>query len=589
MLHRKLAIFLLMLILLSACSGRLAGVERLAYTPQPVTAGEFPAPAGRAASQTPAEIDAWVEGTLAGMPLRQKIGQLIITGVPDDFAKQRTCESIQMLRPAGVTFQYGNIQNPDQLRAFIRELGECARQASEIPLLFTLSHEGENTRFAGGITPFPSALALGATGEPANAYRVFLAAGRELRYSGINMVLGPVADVLSELDNLVIHDRTFGGDPQQVSRFVEQATLGYEQAGLIPVLKHFPGHGGVAEDSHEELPVDHASRERLMAEHLPPFRSGMQAGAPVIMLSHIAYPAISGSETSATLSPEMMRFLRGELGYRGVVLSDSMRMKAVNTAARGVEQASVQAIQAGVDLLLLNEPSQARLARNALVEAVDKGRLSRERVDEAVRRVLTLKAIWGVAFPAEGQAPEPDWEEHAALLQDIGLRIPALVKDELNHVPLPAAAKTILLIAPEKDWDFYSRLAQALEAQGRRVEMVFYSAPWDGAGEDEALIASLQARAAQSDLALVFTWQAHLLRATPAGAWQVKLVQALQATGRSLVVVAFASPTDLLSFPEIPSFIAMLGSTPGQQRAVIEGLTGERPLQGSVPLPGLLP
>jgi beta-N-acetylhexosaminidase len=575
--------------LLSACSGGLTGNNSPAYTPQPVAAASFPAAPMRTASKSPAEIDAWVEDTVAKMPLRQKIGQLIITGVPDDFAKERTCEQIQMLRPAGVTFQYGNIQNPEQLRSFIRGLGECARQASDIPLLFTLSHEGENTRFAGVITPFPAALAQGATGDPETAYQAALAAGQELSYSGINMVLGPVADVLSELDNLVIYDRAFGGDPQQVSRFVEQATLGYEEAGLIPALKHFPGHGGVAEDSHEELPVDNASREQMEAEHLPPFRSGMGAGAPVIMLSHIAYPAISGAETSATLSPGMMQFLRGELGYTGVVLSDSMRMKAVNTAARGVEQASLQAVQAGVDLLLLNEPSQARLARNSLVEAVEKGRLSRERVDEAVRRVLTLKAVWGVAFPDELQTPEPDWEAHAALLQEMGLRIPALVTDEAGYVPLPATARRILIVAPEKEWDFYTDLAQALEAQGRTVEMALYPAPWEAPVEDAARIASLASRMEQFDLALVFTWQAHLLQATQGRTWQVELVQALHATGRPLVVVAFASPTDLLSFPDIPAFIAMLGSTPGQQQAVIAGLSGARALEGRMPLPGLLP
>ncbi len=577
------------LALLSACSGWQTGLSSPVGTPIPFDAGSFPSAPNAASGKTPAEMDAWVESTLAEMPLRQKIGQLIISGVPDDFAKERTCEQIQMLRPAGITFQYGNIRNPEQLRSFIRELGDCARQSSAIPLLFTLSHEGENTRFAGGVTAFPSALALGATGDPAAAYQTALASGLELKYSGINMILGPVADVLAELDNQVIYDRTFGGDPQQVSRFVEQATLGYQDAGLIPVLKHFPGHGGVAEDSHETLPVDGASRDQMQANYLPPFESGMSAGAPVIMLSHIAYPAISGSPTPATLSPELIQFLRGELSYSGVVLSDSMRMKAVNSTARGVEQASLQAVQAGVDLLLLNEPSQARLARNYLMQAVESGRLSQERLDEAVRRVLTLKAVWGVAFPDEVQVSEPDWQAHAELLESLGERIPALVKDEQGYVPLPANAKRILIVAPRREWDFYANLEQALVEQGRMVELVLYSPPWEGAVLEEELISSLPTRMEQFDLALVFTWQAHLIEAAQERSWQVELVQALQAADRPLVVAAFGSPTDLLSFPEIPAYIAMMGATPGQQQAIIAALTGERPLEGVVPLPGLIP
>lgn len=575
--------------LLGACSGWQAGRESPEYIPQPFDASSFPKAPNTPGSKTSGEMDAWVEETLAAMPLRQKIGQLIITGVPDDFAKARTCEQIQMLRPAGITFQYGNIQDPAQLRSFILDLSDCAQQASSIPLLFTLSHEGENTRFAGGVTSFPSALAQGATGDPETAYQAALASGSELSYSGINMVLGPVADVLTNLDNQVIFDRTFGGDARMVSEFTRQAVLGYEEAGLIPVLKHFPGHGGVSEDSHETLPVDPASRDHMAAQYLPPFESGMEAGVPVIMLSHIAYPAISGSPIPATLSPQLIQFLRSELGYRGVVLSDSMRMKAVNTETRGVEEASLQAVQAGVDLLLLNEPSQARRVRNYLVQAVETGRLSLERVNEAVRRVLTLKVVWGVTDPDERQVFEPDWQAHANLQQQLSEHIPALVKDELGYVPLPVSAKRILIVAPRKDWDFYANLEQALEEQGRTVELVLHSPPWDGQAMEPELIDSLPGRMEQFDLALVFTWQAYLLEHHYDRSWQIELVQALYATGRPMVIIAFASPTDLLGFPEIPAFIAMLGTLPGQQQAVIQALSGERQLEGHVPLSGLAP
>lgn len=532
---------------------------------------------------------AWVENTLARMSLRQKIGQLILTGVPDDELKSRACEQIQMLRPAGITFQSGNIQDPEQLRRFTQALENCSKATNPVPMIFTLAHEGENTRFMSGATPFPSALAQAATGDPEAAFAMALAAGKELKYSGINMILGPVADVLTELDNEVIYDRTYGGEPLQASAFVEKAVLGYESAGLIPVLKHFPGHGGVSADSHVTLPVDRSSRSIIEADYLPPFKRGLDAGAPVVMLSHIAYPALSGAETPATLSPQIVQYLRSDLGFNGVILSDSMRMKAVNTQDSSVEQASLAALQSGVDLLLLNEPSQARITRNYLYQAATEGKLSQSQIDAAVRRVLMLKASWGLISPEAGDVPAPNWEAHRQLLEDFGERIPVLLKDDLDYVPLPFQSSRILIIAPRKEWNFYADLEQALIAHGHTPEYVFYSPPWEEPVKEAEYLTSLPARMADYDVTLVFTWNAYLLRVHYDESWQAELVHNLSASGRPLVAAALSSPTDLLAFPEVPAFIAMLGTTPGQQRAVIQALVGEADLTGQNPLPGLVP
>ncbi|MGW8252056.1 MAG: glycoside hydrolase family 3 N-terminal domain-containing protein, partial [Anaerolineales bacterium] len=193
----------------------------------------------------------WVEATLAGMTLEEKIGQMILTGIEGDTFTPQTCSYIQGLRPAGVTLGGENLLDPESLRAFTAGLQTCAKQAGMPPLLVTLAHEGEYVdRFQSGTTTFPAALALGAAGDPRTAYQAALASGQELAYAGVNLILGPVADVLTNYDNEVISQRAYGGDVEQVSQYVSQAVRGYLQAGMIPVLKHFPGHGSSREDSH---------------------------------------------------------------------------------------------------------------------------------------------------------------------------------------------------------------------------------------------------------------------------------------------------------------------------------------------------
>jgi beta-N-acetylhexosaminidase len=206
-------------------------------------------------AQTPrynVEISDWASEQIAGMSLAQKIGQVLVVAVDGHDITEDNCQYIQKLAPGGIFLRPDNVFEPGQLRRFSAGLQDCIQSVHAIPLLISIDHEGQYAnRFHEGTTTFPNAIAQGATGDPNVAYQVALAAGQELAYSGVNMVFGPVADVQLNFDNKVIAKRTFGGDPAQVSQFVAQAVQGYQQAGLIPVLKHFPGHGWVADDSYK--------------------------------------------------------------------------------------------------------------------------------------------------------------------------------------------------------------------------------------------------------------------------------------------------------------------------------------------------
>jgi beta-N-acetylhexosaminidase len=557
---------------------------------------ETATPSASASSTAPAVPTAavqagdWVEAALAGMSLEQKIGQMLVISLDGEQLSPEMCQLVQGLAPGGVIYGWQNVANPHQVRSLSAGLQGCAEAAGSPPLLLTLDHEGQYiNRFDEVATMFPAALALGAAGDPELAGQVALAAGRELAYSGVNMVLGPVADVLLDYDNGVVSQRTFGGDTELVSRFVARSVSGYREAGVIAALKHFPGHGGVAGDSHDELPVDQADLPTLESAYLPPFRSGIEAGAQVVMFAHVAYPRVSGSELPATHSLEIVRLLRQGLGFQGIIISDAMNMKGVTGGGKiSVQKASLEAVKAGVDLLLITAPGQVQRTYDFLLDAAREGDLPAERVDSAVRYILNVKAASGLsAFPLP-QPPEPDWQANANLALEAGRRSLTLYYDDAGVVPLPAGVQKILVIAPESDWEFYPILEAALAQRVADPEFVYYPEPWSAPVDDGGALEALPAKAAGADLVLFFTWQVHLNRVDFDDDWQSEMAQRLVDTGKPVVIVSLKSPTDLLGLPRAAAFLAMFGTTTGQSQALLDALTGSWEPVGQNPLPNLV-
>lgn len=536
--------------------------------------------------------DAWVEDTLAAMTVEQKIGQMLMMGVEGKAANQQTCQQISDLQPGAIVYRTGNATNPTQLQRFSTDLQDCAQAAGLLPLWIAIDHEGQYVnRFEGGSTIFPAAMAQGATFDPAFAYQDALAAGQELAYSGVNMVLGPVADVLLDYDNTVISLRSFGGYPQQVSQFVSQAVTGYIQSGIAPVLKHFPGHGGVSADTHFETVSDPVDLQRLREAYLPPFQSGIQAGALVVMFGHVIYPTIDSTGLPATLSPTLVSLLRDELGFQGVILTDSMGMAAITGQSRSPGDAALQAVKAGVDMLLVSSYNTAKTSFDSIHQAVQQGTIPDERIDSSVRRILAIKATRNLkTFPVP-QVGEPNWQANQNVAYETGYRSVALLKNEANLVPLTSESKHILIIGPDDGWGLYPVLGRALESAGHSYKVVTYPGPWSGPIPSQELLQSLPSQAAGYDMTLILTWDAHLSRLLNNDPWQVKLVQRiLQATDDAslrVIVAALKSPTDLLEFPQVSTYLATFGTTDGQIQALADTLVGRWTPTGQSPLPGL--
>jgi beta-N-acetylhexosaminidase len=534
------------------------------------------------------EIQQWVNETMASMTLEEKVGQLIVTGIDGNTFNETTCLHVQSIKAGGITFQSHNVVDPQQMRELTANLNGCLQDVNIIPPFMMISSEGEYvTRFQKNATIFPSALALGATDSPELAYKVYLAAGQELAYSGFNMVLGPVADVLTDYDNEVVSQRSYHGDPLRASQFVLQAVSGYQDAGIITVLKHFPGHGGVAEDSHATLPIDPASRSDLESTYLPPFRAGIEAGSPVVMFSHIAFPKIAGGNHPTTFSPEMVSLLRKELGFQGIILSDSMRMKAVAGKNRSIMRASLEAIKAGVNVVLLNDPGQAVMTYQFILERIAEKEITHEPIDAAVRQILTVKAQWGLNSFQPNEAPQPDWTANNKLALQAGEQSVTLYRDQADLVPLPADQKRILIVGPVTDWPMYDPLVDWLAQHDYKTEFRYYSPPWEGAVTETDWLEHLPAEVEQYDFALVFTYQAHLNSITISDPWQVHLVNQLINAGLPTAVIALRSPTDLLDFSQVPTFIGTFGTNPGAMQGLWKILFGQAQARGTNPLPGL--
>ncbi len=571
-------------------------VLTLSPIPQPGTTSTSPptpiASPSSTATITPtptATPDPWVEDTLGNMTLEEKIGQMLMMGVDGKEISPATCGLIQNLSPGGVIYRAGNTDSPAQLRTLSSGLQECSAQGVGIPLLISIDHEGQYvTRFNKGVTIFPAALAQGATGDQDFAYQVALAAGQELAYSGVNMVLGPVADVLTDYDNTVISQRSFGGDPASVSQFVAEAVRGYSQVGVIPVLKHFPGHGGVPGDTHYNVVQDQVDTQTFANTYLPPFQSGLAAGVPVVMFGHVAYPSIDASASPASLSPALGLLLRDELGFDGVSLTDSMGMGAISGSTRSKGEAAVLAVLAGEDLLLVTSPATAQATFTGVLEAVQSGTIPEERIEQSVRRILQLKADWGLkTFPLPDHSA-PDWVANQELRRQVGYNAVATLKDEAGQMPLPDSSKNILIIGPTDGWGLYPTLGAALEQKGCAYQLYTYSTPWKGPIPETAYLDSLPALAPQYDLTLVLTWEAHINRLRYGDTWQVELVNSLVAKGVPLVVVALKSPTDILEFPQVSTYLATYGTTPGQTQALADTLIGLWEPAGINPLPDLM-
>ncbi len=576
---------------LTACTGALLLGAVLPGAAQAQPTDTTRAPNGSNGSQA-ARAPERVRELVQEMTLEEKVGQLFVPFVygenadtqdPADVHRNQELYGVDNAKQLIEKYDVGgviyytwsdNLKSPRQVATLSNGLQRAAMgQGTSVPLLIgTDQEQGAVFRMPG--TRFPGNMALGAGRSTADARKAAKITARELRAVGINQNYAPVADVNVNPANPVIGVRSFGSDPQLVAKMTAAQVEGHQSRGrwgVAATAKHFPGHGDTDVDSHTGLPVIDHTREEWERIDLPPFQAAIDHDVAAIMTAHILVPALDPSGDPATLSkPIMTGILREELGYEGVVISDSLGMAAVREKY-GDARVPVLAIKAGVDLML--KPPKFELQYNAVIEAVKNGEISKQRLNEAVTNVLTLKRqlkLFRDPYVDPGKAAEVVGSaQHRKAAQRISDRTVTLVKNQQKLLPLDASGDRDILVTGSST----DSLAESLGERAAGVDA--YNT---GTSPSQSAIDEAVRRAKSHDLAVVTVGQI----AEDEG--QQQLVKSLAASGTPVAVVATDVPYAIRYFPEVDTYLAAYSGTDVSMESVARVLFGEVSPQGKLPV-----
>jgi beta-N-acetylhexosaminidase len=518
-----------------------------------------------------------VDEILSRLTVEQKIGQLVMATVPGTEMDEATAARLREGHYSGVVLFSRNIASVPQTLALTAAIRDCCTVAGLPPIIGVDQEGGRVRRLMAEATATPSAMALGATGDPALVERIGAAVGRELRALGINTDFAPVADVNNNPLNPVIGTRSFGESPERVGEMVVAFARGLRSTGVAATAKHFPGHGDTHIDSHLDLPTIPHDLDRLRAVELPPFAAAIRAGVPLVMTSHIRFPALEPDGMPATLSPRILNgLLRDEMGFAGVIISDAMVMKAIATYY-GVVAGSVQAVIAGNDIVEpLSLPDEPAVVAG-LRDAVGDGRLPMTQLDASIRRILRLKR-----WLAEQQAVGIEVVgAHGTLVREAAGASVALL--DARAGTLPIAANSIIAVvefalqsthAAEEGQAAPSPLRDAFQQQFADVRGVALDAT-DPTADDLAAALRLAAEAA---VVIIGTRDANLFPAQRAA------IDALQAADRPTTFVSMRAPYDLADFAWAAARLATYGDLPASLAVAAAICAGAQTPRGHLPV-----
>ena len=352
--------------------------------------------------ETVLTIDEQIDEMLEGMTLGEKAAQLFVV-LPEDLVDGVSCvvqagdatrKGLETYPVGGIIYMEQNLQSEEQVKEMLRNVQQFSRERTGLPLLTCVDEEGGTVaRVAGSgnfdVTNVGNMSEIGASGDTERARQAGETIGTYLSKLGFNLDFAPDADVWSNPANEIVRYRSFGTDPKRVSEMSMAVLDGLMSKGVTGVIKHFPGHGATEGDTHEGYAYTNKTWEELESCELIPFQTGIEQNVPMIMVGHISLPNVTGDETPASLSHEIVtKRLREQMGYDGVVVTDAMNMGAVAENYEPAE-AAVKALQAGVDLILM--PEDFRAAYQGVMDAVEDGTLSKKRIDQSLRRILRLK------------------------------------------------------------------------------------------------------------------------------------------------------------------------------------------------------
>ena len=540
--------------------------------------------------------DARVAAALQSMSIDEKVGQLFFQHVYGSDATTPDARNIPLYgvaSPAEVVQKYhlggviyfawtDSVKNPAQIVGLSNGLQKAATASgAKVPLYIATDQEqGVVTRVGPPATQFPGSMALGAGRSTADARTAAAITGQELRAIGINTNFAPDADVNVNALNPVIGTRSFSSDPSLVSSMVAAQVNGYQKDGkIIATPKHFPGHGDTATDSHTGIPVITHTKAQWQEIDAPPFKAAIKAGTGMIMSGHLVVPALDPSGDPATLSkPILTDVLRGELGYKGVIITDALEMKGVRDKY-GDAEVAVRAVLAGADSLLMTPDMDGAVA--AVKAAVASGRISQSQLNDSVKRNLMLKLKQGILFAPYTDPSRVDsavgTPAHMTAADSIADRTSTVIKNDDAVLPIVARGKKILVTGFGVTTT--TTLANALTGHGATV-----TTRETGSKPTDTAIADAVAKTAGQDVVVVTTMKAWDTKVTDPLGGQQKLVAALLATGKPVVVVAVRDPYDIAYLPGVKTYLATYSFNPVAMQSVARVIVGKVAPSGKLPV-----
>ncbi|MGI8403038.1 MAG: glycoside hydrolase family 3 protein [Gemmatimonadaceae bacterium] len=538
----------------------------------------------------------WTDSVLASLTLREKAAQIVWPSVFGDYVSgdspqwRRLSDQVKNEKVGGFTISVGS---PIEVAAKLNDL----QSMSKVPLLFGADLEAgagfrarggyfvPNAIDLGGAILFPPEMAVGATRDTTLAYEQGRLTAVEGRALGIHIAYAPVLDVNNNPDNPVINTRSFGEDPELDARLGVAFIHGLQDHGMMATGKHFPGHGDTGTNSHLALPIVTVSRSRLDTVELVPFRAAVNGGVGAIMSFHGAMPALDSSGVPGTLSSKVLTdLLRGEMGFKGIIISDAMDMRGVLDQF-GAAEAAKRAISAGIDVLI--QPLDVSETIDAVVDGIREHRYTEARLDSSVRRVLEEKRHLGLA-----QRKLVDLNALRFLVGDssnlqvarkVAEKSITLVKDSLRSVPIAQRAARVLSITLARRSDLGA--GNAFNAELRtglpNLRTEFMST------EDAPLnFPRLIAAADSADVTIIGSYVGQNWDAVTASAPQAfaSFVQTLMQRGRKPIVVAFGNPYLLQQLPWVGTYLVAWGGFPVSQTAAARALLGTAAISGHLPI-----
>jgi beta-N-acetylhexosaminidase len=553
------------------------------------------------------ELPSWIDSVRSSMSLEQKVGQMVMPHAyghyfgTDSDEYERLERLVRELHVGGLVMFQGEVLSQAVL---LNRLQAVAK----VPLLISSDFERGAAMRLRRATYFPDAMAIGATRNMEYAYRVGRAIAREARAIGVHQNFAPVADINNNQDNPVINTRAFGEDPKLVADMVDAFVRGTNEGGVISTAKHFPGHGDTGVDSHLELPVLPFGRDRLDSVELSTFRRAIESGVMSVMMAHLAIPAMeSGKTIPASLSSAAITdVLKGELGFRGLVVTDAMDMLGV---VRGFStaEAAVRAVSAGIDVLLM--PTNPEVAINAITTAVRRGQIPEDRINEAVTKILMAKQ-WllldenrFVDVYRLGEVVAS--REHRQLARDVARDAITVVRNEGKLLPLNKLGRKRVVSVVISDTD------------DNRTEIHRPGSPWPnepvgayfthqfrrrhrsmetyrlGPSSSLADIDSVINRMRRADVVII---PLYVKVRTSTGKIGIPerlqpFVQKAAVLTNPTVVISYGNPYLVGSFPKAQALVCAYADAEVMVEASVEALFGEIQVKGRLPvtIPGLFP